>query len=393
MSRRTAAWIAWSLWAAFVAVQVLTVWLIAQGHGDPDDLFALVMVGFVTVGCLVASRRPDNTVGWLLIAISLAFAAQAFGEVYATGPSYPGHLAVAWTAGWSWYVWIVLAAVFLPLVFPDGRLLSRRWRPVAWMAVAALALSIVGAAFKPGDLDLSVSVQNPLGVPGAFANLVSLAARLGDVLITGTFLLAAMSLALRFRRSRGVERQQLKWFAFVGLLTLCGLVLAMVQVLFPGGWRNPAGAVGWFTFLFACLIGVPAATGIAILRHRLFDIDVVIKRTLVYASLTATLVAAYLGMVLLFRLVLSPVTGDSDLAVAGSTLAVAALFRPMRSRIQQVVNRRFYRERYDAARTLDAFSVRLRDELDLEALGLDLRRAVRETMHPSHVSLWLRGSP
>lgn len=393
MRPRTVAALAWSLWAVFVVAEGLCVWFVIAYDASPDELFGVVMIGFATVGALIATRRPRNAVGWLLLLISVSFAMQSIGETYVELPSPPGREFVAWCAGWSWYVWMTLTAVMLPLVFPDGRALSPRWRAVAWLGLVALACSIVGAAFKPGDLDLNVRVENPLGVQGGAADLVAVLADLGDLLIVVAFALSATSLALRFRRSRGVERQQLKWFALVGLVIGAGLALAMVAVVFPGGWRNPLGAVGWFSFLFAGLIGIPAATGIAILRHRLYDIDLVINRTLVYGSLSATLVAAYLGSVLLLRLVLSPFTGESDLAVAASTLAVAALFRPLRARIQAVVDRRFYRARYDAARTLESFAVRLRDELDLETLGTDLRQVVRDTVAPAHVSLWLRSTP
>ena len=388
-------YLAWSLWVAFVAAQALSFWLIASSSATGDQAFSVVGIGFATVGALVASRRPENRVGWLLLATSLAFGLQTLGEVYSSVPSAPAYVAVSWVAAWAWYVWMLLAAVFLPLVFPNGRLLSRRWRPAMWLGCAALAASIVGEAFRPGDLDLEHAqgvrpVQNPLGVSGWLADLVAIAGPLGSALSAGAFVLAAASLVVRFRRARESERQQLKWFAFFGLLTLGGLALAIVAVLFPGDLSDPIGAVGWFTFLFGSLIGVPVATGIAILRHRLYDIDLVIKRTLVYGVLTALLVATYLSLVLLFRIVLSPLTGDSDLAVAGSTLAVAALFRPLRSRTQSVVDRRFYRSRYDAARTLEAFSGRLRDELDLETLASDVRSVARDTLQPAHVSLWLR---
>ena len=393
MSRRTAGWLAWSLWAAFVVTQTIVVWQVWAGPAAADEAFGLVVIGFATVGALLASRRPDNAVGWLLLATAVAFSLQALGEVYVQRRDNFAFLQVAWVAGWAWYVWVVLTAVFLPLVFPDGRLLSRRWRVVGWLGAAALGASIIGTGFRPGRLDLEADVTNPLGVHGAAGDFVAVVGTVGNVLAGVAAVLSAASLVVRFRRARGVARQQIKWFAFVGLLVVFGLALAIGQVLLPGSWRDPVGAVGWFTFLFACLIGLPAAVGIAVFKHRLYDIDLVIKRTLVYGSLTALLLVTYLVLVLVFRLVLSPVTGDSDLAVAGSTLAVAALFRPLRSRIQAVVNRRFYRERYDAARTLEGFAGRLRDELDLETLGVDLRAVVRETMAPAHVSLWLRGAP
>ena len=203
---------------------------------------------------------------------------------------------------------------------------------------------------------------------------------------------------IRFRRSRGVERLQLKWFAYAGLLALAGLMLAPVSVLLGGAQSGEAGGalvdvlgpIGWFTALFAIVLGIPAATGVAILRHRLYDIDLVINRTLVYGALTVTLLAAYLGSVLLLQLALSGLTEDSGLAVAASTLAVAALFRPARRRIQAAVDRRFYRRKYDAARTLERFGTRLRDEVDLDALGSELSGVVAETMQPASVSLWLR---
>jgi hypothetical protein len=234
------------------------------------------------------------------------------------------------------------------------------------------------------------AVTNPVGAPGAVGKLVDGVAQAGVVLAVLAVLLAVASLALRFHRAQPTERQQLKWFLLAAVLALGGLSLAMVGALRPGGWFDALSALGYFTFAFASIVGAPVAIGIAILRHRLYDIDVVINRTLVYVTLTLTLVAAYVGSVLLFRLVLDPWTGTSDLAVAGSTLAVAALFRPARARIQRVVDRRFYRGRYDAARTLLAFSEQLRNELDLEALGSDLRAVVRSTMQPTHTSLWIR---
>jgi len=254
-----------------------------------------------------------------------------------------------------------------------------------------LTVCIVSAAFNPGNLAVTANIQNPLGVSGAAADIHTATEIFGNILLAAAFVLAAVSVVGRFRRARGVERQQLKWFALACLVMLGGLALSAVSSPFEDGWGEVASSVGWITFLLGFIVGIPVATGIAILRHRLYDIDVVINRTLVYGSLTAILVATYLALVLVLRLVLNPVTGHSDLAVAGSTLAVAALVRPLRSHIQATVDRRFYRSRYDAARTLDAFSDRLRHSVDLDALDMDLRDVVNRTMQPKHLSLWLRG--
>jgi hypothetical protein len=390
MSRRAASVLAWSLLGLYGAVGAADLWLVWREGVNSDAIFGLMVVGFAVVGGLVATHRPDNAVGWLLLVIALAFATQVFGESYVESPSNPGRVAVGWLAGWLWFVWLVLAGIFVPLLFPGGRLLSRRWRLAGWLGAGGLAASIAGAAFKPGNLALNTPVRNPLAADGTAAEVVAVIETLGGVLLAGAFLLTALSLAVRFHRARGVERQQLKWFAFVGLLMLGGLGLAALADQFTDSWAEFLGGMGWLTFLFGLVVGIPAATGISILRHRLYDIDVVINRTLVYGSLSVVLAATYLGVVLVLRLVLSPVTGESDLAVAGSTLAVAALVRPLRSRIQGAVDRRFYRARYDASRTLEAFTGRLREQIDLETLGTDLRTVVQDTVKPVHVSLWLR---
>ena len=382
--------LAWALCACFVALEGATVWLVARGAGEPDEALGMMMIGYVVVGAVIASRHPRNAVGWILIGIALSFAIQGLCEVYVADGS-SGYLVAAVVAGWVWYVWFMLVAVFLPLLFPSGRLLSPLWRPVVWIALAALAASVVGTLFTPGDLDVSVPVENPIAAGGAWVGVVDVFTVAGDLLAVVAFVLTAASLVLRVRRARGVERQQLKWFGLVGLVTLGAIVLAMLEKIAPGGRFEAIGAVGWFTFLGAVVFGVPAATGVAILRHRLYDIDLVINRALVYGALTLTLGVDYLGTVLLLGLALGPLTEDSKLAVAGSTLAVAGLFGPVRAAVQAAVDRRFYRRRYDAARTLEAFGGRLRDELDLEALGADVRGVVRETVQPAHVSLWLRG--
>lgn len=382
--------LAWSLWWLWLALSALATWQVWQGPATSDAGFGIAAVGFATAGALVASRQPRNAVGWLLIALALTSAFQTLGETYVWTRSSPGYLAVAWFTGWVWYGWLLLIGVFVPLVFPNGRLLSRRWRPVLWLGLAALTASIVGTAFTPGALELSTTVQNPLGVHGKGGKVFASVQTLGTALLLLALVLTAASLVVRFRRSRGVERQQLKWFAFAGVVALTGLTFAAFAEVLPGTWGDPVGAAGWAMFAFAALLGIPVATGIAIFRHRLYDIDRVVNRTLVYAALTATLLMTYAASVLVLGRLLTPLTGDSDLAVAGSTLTVAALFRPARKRIQFTVDRRFYRHRYDAARTLDDFTTRLRHELDLDAVGTDLRAVTQDVLQPTHVSLWIR---
>ena len=379
---------AWTLLAIYVALAAAAVALVVFQGASADALGALGFAGFAGVGALIALRRPDNAVGWLLLAIAFTFAGGEAGMDYVEEASNPARVSVAWMMSWSEYVWFGLAVVFLPLLFPHGRLPSRRWRPALWLGGAGLALGAVGSALTPGPLELREGsrIDNPLGVEGGVPEALGLFSTLAQVIAV---VLAAASIVVRFRHARGVERQQLKWFAYVGFLATMCLFVAMVSSSWAGDDApvlTALAVVGWLTGLALVGLGLPAATGLAILRHRLYDIDVVIRRTIVYAALTITLGVTYLGLVLLIGLAV----GRSGFAVAVSTLAVAALFRPALGRIQAVVDRRFYRRRYDAARTLEAFGLRLRDELDLEALAADLRDVIDQTMQPAHVSLWLR---
>jgi hypothetical protein len=400
MIKRHARPLAWVLFALFLALIVAGGVVTVLGPASEADLFFVAVVGYAFVGALIAGRHPGNPIGWLLLVTGILLALGALIDANLMLDDAPARAVSAWLSDWTWYVWLTCAGIFLPLLFPTGRPLSRRWRRVLWLGVIALVLSVLGSAFEPGrlDVDSPVPVDNPFGIGGVAADVWPVLSRAGDVLAGIAFALAAASLVVRFRRSRGVERQQLKWFAYVGLLAAAGLGVAMAQVLFglqPGengeaGWLDVVGAVGWFTALGAIVLGIPIATGMAILRHRLYDIDVVINRTLVYGALTATLAASYLASVLLLQLALSPLTEDSGLAIAGSTLAVAALFRPARARIQELVDRRFYRSKYDAAHTIERFGARLRDEVELDSLSAELRAVAAETMQPAHVSLWLR---
>jgi hypothetical protein len=272
---------------------------------------------------------------------------------------------------------VLVPITFLLLLFPDGRLLTPRWRPVAWCAGVGIAGVFVTAGLNSGPLDDFPQIQNPLGVD---TKLLDAAMAVSVLLLLVGLIGSPLSLYLRLRRGSGEQRQQIKWLVWAGAVAVISFVIGAVGYEVWGDEISNA-------LILTSVLGLAVATGVGILRYRLYDIDVVINRTLVYAVLTATLAGVYLGGVLLLQVVLSP---SSDLAVAGSTLAVAALFRPARSRIQRAVDRRFYRRRYDAARTLERFGGRLRDEVDLDSLGVELRGVVVETMQPAHVSLWVR---
>ncbi len=372
------------------------------GTGSPEDVpIILFLGGFATVGALAASRQPRNAVGWLLLTIAVVFSVGIVGERYVETSARPGRTLdelVAWLDGWIFYVWMIAGAVLLPLLFPDGRLLSRRWRVVPWIAGWALAGSVAAEALNPGPLstDTRAPIVNPFGIAGA-SEVLGVVGTAASVLALACGLAAGASVVLRLRRSRGEQRLQVKWFAYVCVLMLAGFAVAGVAAVAEESGAQatravlePIGTVGWFTFLGAMAFGLPFATAVAVFRHRLYDIDVVINRTLVYGALSATLAAAYIGSVLLLQLALSPLTSASGLAVAGSTLAVAALFRPARGRIQRAVDRRFYRRRYDGARMLEAFGARLRQEVDLDSLDGELRTVLDRTVEPAHASLWLR---
>ena len=386
--RRATTVVAWTLWVFNVATVVLmTLWHHSSVHyGDIAGLLFIVV--FATTGSLVAARVPSNPAGWLMILAALSFTLGGLcDEVYrAVHDSGPASLATftAWVTTWIWLAGLAPAATFLLLLFPDGRLPSRRWRPVAWLSALSMGALVVGLASTPGTIE-GTDVANPVGIPAPRAIQVLAGASLA--LLGVCILLCCASLVVRYRNAGHEQRQQLKWLAWAVPIVVAFLVAsAVVQSGNPSDQAvdlgNALSAVG--------LMAVPVAIACAILRSRLYDIDVVINRTLVYATLTATLAVVYLASVLLLRLALEPLTGKSDLAVAASTLAVAALFRPLRTRIQTVVDRRFYRRRYDATLTLQSFTGRLRQEVDLETVSSELSSVVRDTMHPAHVTLWLR---
>ena len=400
MSPRISARLAWSVWALSVALAILSVPLYwspspsAVLLGVPQIVavlaLAALVLAFSTVGALIVARRPGNAIGWILCAAGLTIGATTLASGYAVfslaGPSrLPGTEWAAWFAYWIWVPGVGPAMTFGLLLFPDGRLPSRRWRVVGWLAVLALATLAFGSAFTPGPLSDYPEVTNPLGL-ALLKESVLEDGGVGWVLLPASVVISAVSIAVRYRRATGEQRQQIKWFVFA-------------SVLLAVGWsaQNVTSGSGelqvTFSYLLGItsLLGIPVAVGIAILRHRLYDIDHIINRTLVYGALTAMLALVYLGGVVLLQQAFRGLTGqESQLAIVASTLAIAALFNPLRGRIQTFIDRRFYRRKYDARKTLEAFSNKLREETDLDALNNEMVGVVRETMQPAHISLWLR---
>jgi hypothetical protein len=394
----TARRLAWSIWGVSM-IGLVAPFGDLQGQAGTNFValvgYSVFLGAAATVGALVASRRPGNAIGWILAAAGLGYSLAGLAIGYSQYAFEPGHslpaaTAVAWAGNWLWSVVIGLAAAYPLLLFPDGHLPSRRWRPVAWIVPPATALAVLGTMLDPSRLDVGHhrTIANPTALAGG-DQLAHALTTIGFFGIIAAFLASAVSVVLRFRRASGVARLQLKWLIYAaGLILFTVFVVGGLISALVGGGDDADNLTNGATSI--ALASYPVALGVAILRHRLYDIDVVINRTLVYGALTATLAAVYVGSVLLLQLALDSVTSGSSLAVAISTLGVAALFRPARTRIQATVDRRFYRRKYDAARTLEEFSARLREQVDLDALGGELHRVVAETMQPAHVSLWLR---
>ena len=397
MNRRAVAWLAWSLWAVSLALTALSLLLLVLNSSHPDvpvySFWAedvLFSVGYSTVGAVIVPRMPPgNLIGWLFCAIGLLWAVIHFSGEYAIYAllAAPGSLPAGEVASWV-YCWLWVPdfglIVFLGLVFPNGRLPSARWR---WFARLSALLTLVGAvlaAFSPGRIVLGLSsIRNPLGIdslPNAYKPVQALMLVLIGV--------AAASLLVRRLYARGLERQQIKWFTYATAVATSGALLKYII-------SEPLDLV-WISWVGQALVliglaGIPIAMGIAITRYRLYEIDTLINRTLVYGALTATLVALYfVGIVVLQRVFVLLTGQHSTLAVVASTLLIAALFTPLRRSIQGFIDMRFYRRKYDTKKTLQTFSAQLRNETDLDALSDDLVGVVRETMQPAHVSLWLR---
>lgn len=393
-------------------------------------LFPAVVLTFPLTGLLIVRRQPRNTVGWVLQGVGAAWGLTALTDAYAAyglavrPGSVPGAQVAAALSSSGWAPGIGLMGTFLLLLYPDGHLPSPRWRPLAVLSVVTITVVTVTITLSPGPLRVGPEpgLRNPLGLESLRTELLAVLA-VALPLFVLCILASAAGLVRRFRRSHGVERLQLKWLATAGaavaMLYLCGMAASLSRISLSSDQGDP----GWLIMLHNAsvlsFVLLPLSIGVAMLRHRLYDIDLVINRALVYGALTAALAAVYLASVLVLQLMLfglgsntvedsgpttgtardlekvgdrvpGPLIGQSDLAVAVSTLAAAAIFRPAKARIQAVVDRRFFRHRYDAVRTLDDFTARLRHEVDLEAVSADLTTVVRDTVAPVHASVWLR---
>jgi hypothetical protein len=409
MSSRAATWLAWSVCALSFALMALGLLLLVVSRspvgapvyaGAPVFDYWLVntviAISFSVVGAVIAPHfPPHNPIGWIFCAIGLVAGMRLFVAEYAVVTllaepgSVPGMLpggeALAWISSWLWVSHIGLF-VFLALLFPDGRPPSPRWWPFAWLVGVVVVVGTVSVALWPETAAGFDLVNHPLGIEVATDTINPV-----ETILYALGLIATTSLLVRLRRSKGVERQQVKWFAYAVTVLATSAILAYVV--------SEAMDVDWLRWVSSVLVmisvvGLPVAVGIAILRYRLYNIDLLINRTLVYGALTAVLVLVYFGSVVLLQELFRMLTGQrSQLAIVASTLAIAALFNPLRRRIQSFIDRRFYRRKYDAVKTLAAFNAKLRTETDLDALSDDLIEVVEETMQPAHVSLWLRSDP
>jgi hypothetical protein len=400
MTAQESAWLAWYMCAVSLMMTTLgLLFLIASQSRASVPVFdywllnTVIAVSFSPVGAIIAPRLPArNPIGWLFCAIGLFGAMRLFTAEYAIATllaapgswlsALPGGEALAWISSWVWVVHFG-PFIFLALLFPNGRLPSPRWRPFAALIALAVAGGTVAVALWPGTTARFDSVNSPLGIEVA-ANVINPV----ETIMYALALTAAASLLVRLIRSKGIERQQVKWFAFaVGMLAISTTLAYVVSEAMDVLW------LGWIStvLVIASIVSVPVAMSIAILRYRLYQIDSLINRTLVYGSLTAVLALVYFCTIVVLQRVLVVLTGqESTLAVVASTLLIAALFSPLRRTIQFFIDRRFYRRKYDARKTLEAFSAQLRNETDLDALSHELVSVVRETMQPEHASLWLR---
>jgi hypothetical protein len=386
MRTRTRTLLAWSLWLATFAccaaglvvtlllTRPLTLAVLAEGAA----FAAAFPLGYATIGLVLSLRRPANPIGWLFAASGLVWSLTIpfdpwVDRLILTDRPLPLAAQLGALVGeFNWAPAIALGIILPALLVPDGHLRSRRWRPVVAAAVAGPVLGMVGGSLVPGQLQETVRpITNPFGLAGAAGTVAEVVGNAGLVLWVASMLAALVSLVGRFRASGGTERQQLRWVAAGATFTVVGLLVGMAGVV-----------VTYFSVLF-----VPVGVAVAVLRYRLWDLDRLVSRTVTYALVTALLVVPYLLIVP----VATRLAGSSgSLAVAAATLAAAAAFSPLRRRVQDLVDRRFNRRRYDAARTVAGFAARLREQVDLDALAGELLAVVDQTVQPTRASLWLR---
>ena len=374
---------------AFTIGLIVTSEILDRVSGTPPDggwleelLLMAAFFSFPVMGALIARQRPDNLIAWLMLWVGFQTGILVWGASYAQyalvyrDEAIPGATLAAWIEAWAWFPLILVIPTFLLLLFPTGRLPSRRWRPVAWLSGALLVVSVGLSMVEERLVGEGYSIRNPIGIPGLGDTEDSVFVALGPVLLVAVVLSAA-SLVARFRHAGTQERQQLKWVALAGSALVVIAPIEDFLVTLPG-------------FVFPLLImGIPVSIAMAVLRYRLYDVDRIISRSVAYALLTSLLVGAYFLSVLVLQSIL-PLPERSPLIVAVSTLLVVAVFGPLRARVQRIVDRRFNRSRYDAALTIESFGRRLREEVDLEALTSDLVNVVDETVRPTHLSLWIR---
>jgi MFS family permease len=400
MNRRRAAWLAWALCALVVGLSVVGLALTFAAPNAPrlaPKIVQITLESIIPVVCggvaaLIVAHQPRNMIGWLLMVIALGSVVAGVIQISllqsmtAAQAATPAILFAAWLSNWSW--WMLIGPLLLILVlFPTGRPPGPRWR---WVIVAVAALFATFVFLQTFAeffqlLDTDIRLRNPIGfIPGSV--LIPFFSWPWLVMLVTTAMFCVASVVVRYRRAAAQERAQIKWFLYA-----CAVFFMLI---FPFGAFASDNVLlnALFSIVFnLAILTIPASIGIAILRYRLYDIDVIIRRTLIYGALTALLAAVYFGSVITLQALLRPLVGvDSELALVASTLAIAALFQPLRRRIQHVIDRRFYRRKYDAQQTLQAFSMKMRDETDLDELTADLVQVVDDTLQPSHVSLWLR---
>ena len=407
MKPRAASGLAWTLWgfALCFAVAGLLLGVLSLPAELPEGrepflasivVLDVLLVLYGTLGALIASRRGRNVIGWIFCFVAVSLGVLSFTSGYADYALYvrenslPGAVLAAWVPNWLFIPAVYVSMCYLFFLFPNGRPASPRWRPVIWAATIVAAVATLASALEPGRLFSFPTVENPFGLAEPFGRVAIVANEVTNLAAMLVFLVSLASIVARLRRARGRERQQLKWITYAAALTATSFAISFLAGSLGQGWRTASDV--FFVLGVAGFAGIPVAAGIAILRYRLYDIDVIVNRTLVYGSLTITLVLVYVGSVATLQYVFRALTGgDSQLVIVASTLAIAALFNPLRRRLQSFIDRRFYRRKYDAAKTLEAFGLRLRDEVDLEHLTGEFLAVVERTVQPSHTSLWLRG--